>query len=455
MFIPNTLKVMEGESLWSYLMRTAFANGMDLEDFLNFYSNRPASCDELPCISPWVQLMKFCRDAHIQDPAAFLWGTTFMPYILLQKKQTEQAKLILGQLGSKRERFYSRNSSMKYCVECQREELYAHGFFWFHREHQVPSVTCCHIHKRVLSEARPEGSRADRFISVSDNVARAEPSESDIEYAEFVYRLPAEHIQTDISICRNYVFDHVRTMFSESPSLSDIENYFRGRLEETGLIHHLGKTNEDRASALHAFVYSNKPRLNAVLLVLFIVYLDKSKDFRDLKSLSDEDLWITRTCPLCGGAYVTIKRIEDMGIGCPFCGQFPSAEELLQKVLAENRHPYELVSYAKDTDMLTLRNKVTGSIYSTGFKEYVFGEKRPFADRRLDFDESSRKVHDASSGMMRLVSIDYGNCCFTTECLNCGMLKTYTGTGFSRRMRCPCSDIRSKATRGAAAKNKK
>lgn len=43
---------------------------------------------------------------------------------------------------------------LRYCVECCRQDLAEHGFAYWHREHQLPSVAVCLSHGSALTESR-------------------------------------------------------------------------------------------------------------------------------------------------------------------------------------------------------------------------------------------------------------------------------------------------------------
>lgn len=158
MLLPNLLP---DETLASLLARICRING--ITDFRNIIDALATDSLSTSFIDSNINIAIFCEQTK------FAYGT---PKEVIQKTSFLFAEAWLGEidtqeLGEIIKGSRSTNLSkltnclptnLTYCTSCIEDDIRAHGSSYWHRMHQIASVTSCQIHKTPLSRVRMDRS---------------------------------------------------------------------------------------------------------------------------------------------------------------------------------------------------------------------------------------------------------------------------------------------------------
>lgn len=159
--IPRVVQYREDELLVSWVIRLAKANCFD--DYRRFiyayfYPNRPKYSFAGLKMDFRDILYHFWRalPAGSIDAAELLLNLTVFPGIapFLSKEQRQRYLCQCFHTDSGKEDLFPTphgfNHSLTVCPDCMEKELSEYGSYHFHRAHQMPGVTVCHIHGTPL-----------------------------------------------------------------------------------------------------------------------------------------------------------------------------------------------------------------------------------------------------------------------------------------------------------------
>ena len=158
--LPFVSVLLPDELLYSYLLRLSIANGFDdIRHFTEHYVFSPIYenkgkkyvavsydiRDDLYQFATSVtgnmsnQVLSFySKTSLFHGIAPLALRSRMSHYVGLLSKYRNHSKILSHAELMVQE--------LHFCPECMQEEKIKHGFFYYHRAHQMPGVTVCHLH---------------------------------------------------------------------------------------------------------------------------------------------------------------------------------------------------------------------------------------------------------------------------------------------------------------------
>ena len=209
---------MDDELFFSYVHRTAIANGFIIKHFLKEYvwQKDYSSTFNIPELSYGSinYIVKFANNIGY-DPAELFYRTTLYPALAPTLGPAQQIHLV-NQVFRGSENFpkiittlKTEIKSVKLCKQCLDEEMKENGFFWYHRSHNLPGVCMCHKHQTPLVEFC--GKYGEELENNEKNfvpIAVKYPNEN-LQYSIFAHDFLELGVDTDKKMIRKAFFDEI------------------------------------------------------------------------------------------------------------------------------------------------------------------------------------------------------------------------------------------------------
>lgn len=194
--IPIMIRREFDELLYSWLLRLSRANGFShARSFINAYITPNASPSDKARRVPKYDLLEDfeniynAADLNTDKQQLFLDTGVFPFYRVFMTEGQQSAVLSRTFRGSNSKDSVTETkmiSKLRLCPECMKEELSQTGEFYYHREHQLPGVTICRIHKCALSSVKAVQLHE---LDPNPTMIPLKLDESALQYAEYCAEL--------------------------------------------------------------------------------------------------------------------------------------------------------------------------------------------------------------------------------------------------------------------------
>lgn len=152
------------------------------------------------------------------------------------------------------------------CPECQKEDIAAHGFWYYHRQHQMPGVVVCPKHHVPLQKYTGRQNHELTDDSFEPLPADVSHRKGDAAYAEFAEAFLKADLQTDyMSLC-----EAIRRKIKSDDLTSKSYPLLDADFKKQGISHLFGESIEHLLKVSFSLRgYSNIPTCMALLMYLF------------------------------------------------------------------------------------------------------------------------------------------------------------------------------------------
>lgn len=403
--IPQAIPLMSDETAYSFYLRVAAANGLDMQTFSNavFPARENGAAYRFVRYDIHDDGYRFLHMAGVDNVSArdFYLATSLFPGVAPLMTKAVASRHI-GMLSLYRHPSTTlipaandMITELRYCPQCMADSAY------YRRSHQMPGVTACYIHGcRLLPY---QGERGQEMGIGAFDCSAVEPAdETEISFAVFAHDFLFADLQCDISDIRTAVRSKIRDMdegghdaYREVPDGAFLRKFISRN-----------SSHVDGAAALR-LLYSLFGSVDA--LTAFLPPLPRTPVLAEYALLSPyrPDVIEVR-CKTCGTPFLTTPYRLKSGWGCPTCdGAITDAAMFSRLVRASVGLDYELLTpYTSMTKSVTLRHTVCGRIYDAKPRA-IMEDKKLCPCGCASEDEVRRRVE--ASGQYRLASFDPHN----------------------------------------------
>jgi hypothetical protein len=278
MIITQQLPIMENETLYSYIIRLAEHNCLDMDIFLNSYvwpnagyhDKKQLRYDSFEDINVLLKSLDY-----IGEPLSVFNKHTIYPAIapfIPILRQDQILNTVFGQnkhLSNVIGNVTGVSTALKLCPDCINEELELYGFYYFHREHQINNVCVCHKHHKILLIYHPSKRYGYNFPIDNFKPMIEKENEADIVYANFVRDLFSMNIQGNKKRTHNVLINKVRHEFYDFKLVRDDYKTVIDFLDEKGYEHCVTSSFE---SDVKQILIKNRTPLSAIMMLTCAMY---------------------------------------------------------------------------------------------------------------------------------------------------------------------------------------
>jgi len=349
--IPNVPTLKPDETLHSYILRLAAANGfldkngsIDLKGFSQHY------------IYPNDRLSKGVRygiPAHGFFSMRYLWPalgvpgnlhdfvctTTILPVIALLSNNGYVDKIVYSMnplVGFSVNQLFS--NIINYCPICMKEDGY------YRRAHQIPGVTICYKHGVPLCQV-PE--RLKKCFATQNSLPYKEHLVDASEYAAFSKQLLDMKLDISFNTLFGFVENEIKKKELELPSKIPWKSGHSFTVSDI-----YTHENSLMARKLYYLFYLFKNHLD-----IGVLYHLKENAIHLPDGLtttcSSKGIMMSVRHDLCGTEYLTTKALLDMHIGCPACDSRPGDIIFYEAFSAAYHHRQLESEYKPDIKMMS------------------------------------------------------------------------------------------------------
>lgn len=306
-------------------------------------------------------------------------------------------------------------SHLKCCPICQQEDKEKYGYWYYHRAHQMPEVTTCYKHgcklKKFIGNKGNEFSVAEedyedcRAYSCSEEYARwcKEVLDAGIQYSITEIR---ELIKYELR-CKKYLpYGQKRLIkalkkYDDMVTADEVERFLKTDLCQKGY------ANIKMYLFMLMFVFSGD--VSAMIKGLkadSIKYKFAAAIYGEYELVSEwrEDIVELRCCT-CGTRFITTPARILAGWGCPECDSKITQAALFKRLFdIAGQGEYELLSeFHSMNEPVRIRHIPCGKIYSIKPRAFLFEKSRCQCNLTTSFEEAQREVDSASNGTIELL----------------------------------------------------
>jgi len=359
MFIPVIINPIEDEILYSYLQRLSKANTFfSFAEFIGAYL-RPDS--EMKFAKNHMlydantvagRLIRYLPESV--DPVEFYLDHSV--YSAITPLRTRQQQTHIINLAEGRQNQYPRivtkltsmMPELHVCPECMKEDVEKHGFWYYHRAHQIEGTKVCWKHgtplKKYIGIINHEMDPDAKFEEITDI------REKDREYAVFVKEFLDKGYDTDIFGTAKAVFKRVNELGYDTSTYDviakDIEDKGYGYLFSRPIPKIL---KVDLISPR----YVNDPDIFALLMVMF-------KDASEIEKY------------------------------------LPASDEGTKKAFFKSLSGYTLIGQYRNS-LISLISDATGRMFLATPSGFLNGWQDPLLDIGISEDDKFREIFSAVS----------------------------------------------------------
>ena len=385
---------MPDELLYSYLLRLSEANNVeDIRQFMSLYIFSPAYenkgkkyvavsydiRDDLYQFATSVtgnmsnQILSFySKTSLFHGVAPLALRSRMSHYVGLLSKYRNHSKILSHAELMVQE--------LHFCSECMQEEKIKYGFFYYHRAHQMPGVTVCHLHGCTLHVYHGKQGKEMELPLKSYPLPDRKRG---LEYALFCKEFLDAKLECDISAIADAIMKRLSELGYSSQNYKTLSLKMRDYLDlmkypPEHLIRFIRQKDQ-----LHI------PSLLTLLLYLFEnvstlrKYLQPKSDWEKLfdETVSEhytilspwrEDI-VKLQCKNCGTLFLTTPHRVFSAWGCPTCDRNLDNQTLFKRLFdAEIKGNYDLLSdFQGMGDPILIRHCLCGKEYSIPTKEFL------------------------------------------------------------------------------------
>ena len=399
MIIPQPLPILPDESLYSYIIRLADHNVLDIPLFVESYvwpnssfnSQKTLRYDSMEDIHSFIDSINY-----LGQPLDIIRNHTIYPAVapfINSMRQDQILNVLFGQnkqysniIGN----VSSFLSSLKLCKKCVEEDLKKYGCYYYHRKHQLPNVCACYKHKIPLIEYKPQKRLGykhslDLFSKVKENI-----NTNDIEYSKFISELFELLIDSSESITTSLIVKKVRSDYYDSGLILDSYQCLIDDLEKRG--YYQLSANHDLINDIREIVDKGRGSLDARMMLICACYNGSAKDFaNDIKQdvrLYDEFMrkhprytmlseynstGITLKHDECGSVFHITPQGFLYGWKCPHCNYKSEKKqfEALFRKITDGKYIIKSEFINKRT-LITLKHKDCNESYKTKVIDFLY-----------------------------------------------------------------------------------
>lgn len=454
--IPIVIKREPDELLYSWILRLSEANGFtNLRSFTNGYITPNATKSEknrrvlkYDLLEEYENIYEVL-DVNIGKLDLFLETGVFSYYSLFMTSEQQASIVDESFYNNGKNRFADVSkikmiSNLNLCPECMKEDKKRIGRFYYHRKHQLPGVSVCAKHKRVLQ----------RYKGIPMHEGDEEPKVEDLEYgagATF-----AEYSAAILNEALHCNADDLKAVICKKlvDSYCDTYEKFKIELNERCVF----KMSDYEIRRLWRNIHSEEYFLSPekVVCILMILYPDVNSLFNVLQE-KDELLLIndalkTNSCSKevlqkssiieiehkCGRKFCINPKEFSQSWPCPICevseNLTHSAKMLPVKRTEENfrqlirdltGEEYTLISsFETMTDYIEIKHNVCGCVGKYKASDFAKGRRCKKCTQMLRRELLEDTVLSLSNGKYKLGSKRTSNLYTVID----------TESGFSRDM---------------------
>lgn len=219
--IPRRLNPEEDEILYSYLQRTAQANG--IRNFAHFIADYLRPNDDLSTHKAAVMydantvyygILRHLPD--YVDPVDFYLKHSIYPCIAPLRTDAQQTHIVNQAFGRQEQfpglitKITSMVPELRICPECMREDIEKNGFWYYHKAHQLPGVKTCWKHHVGLQKYHGIKNHEMDSKAVFEEIT--DIGDSDYGFASFVHDFCECNYQTNIKGTASAIFRKIRDL---------------------------------------------------------------------------------------------------------------------------------------------------------------------------------------------------------------------------------------------------
>jgi len=392
--LPTVLKLKDDELLYSYLLRTAQANGFDdLKFFMTTYvwpdledsrqRQNPVSYDVNDA------LYTFMTSAGLAGSPADVYQKTSLFHACAPFMNRAAAGHHVGALD-RRNRFRAIDTppdafvrELKVCPECRKEE----GSGWYyHRAHQAPGVGVCWKHDaRLLAFTGPRGQERDG----RDGYFRESTGNPDRAYALFFHDMLTEE--------PDFCLDDIRQVLTRFLPYDAVNGPYISIPDTVGALVRAGVTFRDLRGMAGADDGALRKAFGTAIDGRFRLISPYRNDIVEL------------ACLTCGTRFLTTPHRAAIGWGCPVCDRALTRKAMFQRLFdGVSGGDYELLSDFKGMqDPVTVRHTDSGTVFSVKARSFIDEGARGELSRKVTEKEAREAIE--RTGEFELVSFTNTN----------------------------------------------
>ena len=417
MLIPVIIPIMPGETLFSYVMRLAQANGMGINEFyLNILCpNLPNKQIGFDGYEPLPVLYNNVSEKSTDQLSYFKDHTTY-PVIAAFSRKSEQDRIIQNTFGTYPRYqaligdIHSEETTLRVCPECAQEETKRYGFWWLHREHQVPSVCACTKHHRRLLEAEKFMPRK-RDLSISDFTGTDEITDADIQYADTVNAFFRKTPDCSAEQIASLMKSKMLAQYYQNVSMKDGYN----RVSEAIPAEYNRYFKSSVSSAVKRAVYQSYNIVECIALYSFLfgsdiptalvtdditknMFFDEAHGYELLGDYHSNG--ITLRHQKCGTVFQTTPHAFLAGWRCPACSK-KTEQEMFRSLCAKVSPDYVLKSdFQRLSSPVIFHHKACGNDVKITPVNFLYNGSRCKCETRVLEKEAVKRFKNAGFSLV-------------------------------------------------------
>lgn len=195
--IPITIPLEDDELLYSWMSRTAYANGFShFRLFYNAYINPNASDSQKKRMIPQFELLSECEQIYASLSMENMWTLSefflktgiyeFYAPLMMTEQQNDVLSVAFPDSFGASQNPYGKTkliSRLQYCPLCAEEDIAKTGHIIYRRSHHLPGVTACWKHKVSLIPYKGISLHETESVEFESQVFTA--SDYEVAYATF------------------------------------------------------------------------------------------------------------------------------------------------------------------------------------------------------------------------------------------------------------------------------
>jgi len=435
--IPTMIPYEKDELLHSWICRLAIHNGFDnLEHFIRSYTS---STFHLSYDTKDIEFLLINLPEWYQENFLDIYlGSSLYPYysiFLTPEQQTNYLNAVFRRYkkDSKMQNDFSKVTfkEFRFCPVCKQIELDTKGFYFYHREHQLPGVRVCTKHKCKLHKYLGKPNKIFEENIKYEQIQLKTDLETEYKYCLFVEKL----LKADLDLNQLDLNQIILNQFKKL-HIKNYEEFKQTHLADMGLTPLL--SNRKYRNFLNPRGINTDNLFEIDLSVILYALFDKVENIpitsnRQLcfteREFKDEDYEIVSKHrdniielqhKTCGNSYITSGSSFSQGWRCPECDINLPDQKIFKKILYHHvRDEYEMKdNFNGWNSPITMYHKACGQMYKTVPSRFIFNGHRCECESKLSFDKIDKRIKTHKG--YELVQINQGNETVRIRSIECG-----------------------------------
>lgn len=327
---------------------------------------------------------------------------------------------------------------LAYCPECKKEELSEGGFWYYHREHQMPGVKVCFKHNVPLMQCRQK--KNEEFSETeADTALEVQFPDTEYDYARFVHEFTEQEFDADLRDFKFAAAERIREITDEKANADAVMSYIKNSKRDCITTDNIllkampGKLKTDNRR-------EDKAMMMKLLFLLFPSASDITKYLPDhaserqrfMDTLTDygysllspyKKSIVLLKHDICGTEYCTTPYAFQKGWLCPSCDADLNNNVFFARMVSMcSSNEYELHGpFNGMNNKVMIRHKECGNIYPVLANSFTQLGSGCRCQREVTFETAREKVEQ--DGQYRLKT-------FTNKSERMEVLHTVCGNTF-------------------------